>query len=286
MPAFPALRRLLFALTLCSCATVPPPPADPIEDVLGEEDARVMWVGAHPDDESLAGPVLARACIGLGRPCLMAVMNAGSGGECLRREGCEPDLGTVRAGELVNVAHALGAELVHWRYYNAPLPMSSFPSRQELATKWKEQGDPAARIEALIRRFKPTVLLTFDPNHGFTGHPEHQLTSRFATEAVRRASKGPDGHRVEHVYQLLNQYWFFKMIGGGDPGPVTEVFDAHVSCGPKNRMCLDVALAITKAHRSQAADMGRVRALRPQFGVQYLRRIDPFDPELAPDPYE
>jgi LmbE family N-acetylglucosaminyl deacetylase len=163
--------------------------------------------------------------------------------------------------------------------------MESFPPRQEIAKRWKSEGDPADRIADLIRRFEPTVLLTFDPDHGFTGHPEHQLTSRFATEAVRRAAKGADAHRVEHVYHLVNKYWFFRVIGGGDPNDPTEIFDAHVPCGAARKMCIDVALAITRAHRSQAGDMGRVRMMRPQFGVQYLRRIDPFDPVQAPDPF-
>ena len=37
---------------------------------------------------------------------------------------------------------------------------------------------------------------------------------------------------------------------------------------------LDVALRISKAHRTQARDMGTVRALRPQMGTFYLRRVD------------
>lgn len=279
-------RAALFAVLLAGCVTVPPPPPETIEDAFAKEDARVMWVGAHPDDESLVGPVLARACIGLARPCLMAVMNAGDGGECLRPEGCEPDLGTVRATELEHVAHAYGAELVHYRYYNAPLPMSSFPTREELAARWIAQGDPADRIAELIRRFEPTILVTFDPDYGFTGHPEHQLTSRFATEAVRRAATGPNAHRVANVYQFLNKYWFFRVAGADDPNEPTELFDALVPCGAPARWCRDVALALTRAHRSQFADMKRVRSLRPQLGVQYLRRVDPFDPEEAPPPIE
>ncbi len=279
------MKRLL-PLLLASCVTVPeaPPPEQTIDDVFAEEGARVMWVAAHPDDEMLGGPLLARACIGHETPCLLAVMNAGDGGECCRPEGCDPDVGSVRVVELANVANALGAELVHYRYYNAPLPVSSFPSRPELGKMWIDAGDPAARLEREIRRFKPTVVITFDPNNGFTGHPEHQLASRFATEAVRRASKGPGAHRVPYVYHLLNKYWFYRVAGGGDAPAPTELFTSDKPCGAPNRWCLDAALDISKGHRSQSCDMGMLRSLRPQFGVHWVRRIDPFDLDQAPLP--
>lgn len=273
----------LATVALCSlaCAGVPPAPVTPtLEEALAEPGARVMWVGAHPDDESLVGAVLARACVGLDRPCALVVMNKGQGGECLREEGCWPSVARVRAKEMLLVARGLGAELHHFDYFNAPLPVSSFPPRPEIGRRWVEAGDPAARIEQLILQFRPTVLLTFDPNHGFTGHPEHQLASRFAMAGVRRAAER--GHRVEHVFHGLNRFWMFRAFGGGDPATPTQAFDTHVTCG--GRTCLDVALDITKAHRSQARDMGNVRSLRPQLGELYLRRVDVFDPEQAPAP--
>lgn len=265
-------------LTCIACATVSPPAGEPdLEALLAEPEARVMWVGAHPDDEALAGPLLARACVGLGRPCLMFVMNRGDGGECLLPEGCRPDLGTVRAQELRLVAGAYGAELHHHRYWNAPLPMSSFPPRPEIGARWIAQGDPTDRLVRVIEAFRPTIVLTFDPNHGFTGHPEHQLASRFATAAVRRARVQP------RVYHLLNRLWITQVMGA-DPGEPTETFDTHVPCGPSGRSCLDVALQISRAHRTQRGDMGRVRSLRPQFGRVFLRKIDPQDLSQAPEP--
>jgi LmbE family N-acetylglucosaminyl deacetylase len=281
-------RRLLILSTVTAalggCAGVQPAPrpGPSLEEALAEPEARVLWVGAHPDDESLVGSVLARACVGLGRPCALVVMNHGDGGECLRKEGCAPSLGEVRGREMLLVARAYGAELHHYDYFNAPLPVSSFPPRHELGRRWVEAGDPAARIEQVILRFKPTVVLTFDPNNGFTGHPEHQLASRFALAAVRRAAAA--GHRVPHVYFGLNRFWMYRMFGAGDPATPTEAFDTHAPCGPVNVPCLDVALEVTRAHRTQAADMGRVRSLRPQLGQLYLRRVDPFDPQDAPDP--
>ncbi|MCC7382866.1 MAG: PIG-L family deacetylase [Deltaproteobacteria bacterium] len=282
-----------------ACATVPPPPpGGSLEALLERPDARVMWVGAHPDDESLAAPILARACKALHRPCLLLVLNHGDGGECLLRQGCFPDLATVRGRELREVARRYGAQLEHHRLYNAPLPIESFPPRHEIAQRWLAEEDVGAIVARAIRRFRPTILLTFDPNRGFTGHPEHQLASRFAMEgAVRAASAsetmargsgaraadplGP--YRVPNVYQLLSSTWIVRLLGRADPAEPTETFDTHVPCGAPGRTCLDVALRIERAHLTQAKDMATIRMLRPQIGHLYLRRIE-VEREHALDP--
>jgi LmbE family N-acetylglucosaminyl deacetylase len=267
-----------------ACATTSTSPK--LDALLAEESARVMWVGAHPDDETLAGPLLARACIELKRPCLLFVMTRGEGGRCPFKTGCSPDLGTVRAHELVRVAKAYGAELEHHHFWNAPLPESSFPTRPEIARRWLRAQDPAALIARAIRRFHPTILLTFDPEHGFTGHPEHQLASRFSFQGVRRAADGgfePMGEppwKVRGVYELLNHFWITRLAGSADPNIPTEAFDTSVSCGPPRKPCLDVALEITKLHRSQIRDMGLVRELRPMISAVHLREVHPTEEQL------
>jgi LmbE family N-acetylglucosaminyl deacetylase len=277
----------LLGLLMPACASV----QGRLESAIGEESARVMWVGAHPDDETLASPVLARACIGLGRPCYFFVFNHGDGGRCPLKLGCNPSLAAVRGRELARVAQAYRAELEHHWFFNAPLPEESFPPRAAIAQIWRKREDPGALVARAIRRFRPTVLLTFDPDRGFTGHPEHQLASRFAMEAVKRAadpnaqSLGGEPHRVQNVYHVLNHYWMTRLTGGSDPAEPTETFDTHAACGPPRRTCLDVALELTKLHKTQIRDMGLVRSLRPQMGLLYLRRVDPFT-EPVPSPYE
>lgn len=79
-----------------------------------ERGARILVVGAHPDDESLAGPLLAYACIQKGNDCHIAVFTRGEGGSCglfLFLTRCQPDLATVRAREMERAAERYGAGL-------------------------------------------------------------------------------------------------------------------------------------------------------------------------------
>lgn len=244
--------------------------APPLDALLEAPEARILWVGAHPDDETLAGPLLARACIARRRPCHLLVLTRGEGGRCPERAGCWPDLGAVRAAEMSAVARAYHASLELHRCWNAPLPESSFPPRPAIAARWRASCDPAGVIAAAIRRFRPTLVLTFDPDRGFTGHPEHQLAARFAFEAVREVAASS----AASVYSILNHHWLTRLLGTADPGAPTDEFDAELPCGAPRRSCRDVALAITERHQTQRRDMGLVRALRPQIGPIYARRVE------------
>jgi len=251
-----------------------------LDDLIGS-GARIMWVGAHPDDEALAGPIFARAGPVLHNPLLFFVMTHGDGGECLLPGGCHPDLKTVRGEEMKEVARLYQATLVHEAYYNAPLPVKSFPPRHEIAAKWLSQGDPALKIARIIREFKPDVVLTFDPDRGFTNHPEHQLISRFATQAIRLADDpgvqidGLPRFRVPNTYYVKNRYWIFVLLGKADPGPYSETFDATQEC-LAGEPCRDVMAEFTRPHRTQANDMGTVRRLKWMIDKLYLYRVDPW----------
>jgi len=258
-------------------------------DKLLDKGARVMWVAAHPDDESMVGPILAKAGPKLGNPLYFLVLTHGEGGGCAIAEGCHPDLGTVRGKEMQKVAELYHATLQHEHYWNAPLPGSSFPKRHLIARKWTdENGDPTLKIAKAIRGFKPDVLLTFSPIVGFTGHPEHQISSRFATAAVRLAAdRTPtlDGEpfTVGHVYYGLNHIWAYRLFGGGDPLECTEVFDVRQPC-IQGKTCVQIGAEYTLPHRSQNDDMETVRMVSRLLSVARLRLTDPFT-EIY-DPYE
>ncbi|MGI6682808.1 MAG: PIG-L deacetylase family protein [Myxococcota bacterium] len=269
---------------LASCAKAPIRPdgsPEPVPiDAFLQQGARTMWIAAHPDDECFAGTIMARSRLYYGNPLYMLVMTQGDGGECCRPEGCEPDLATVRKAEMGRVAKLYGSELQMESYFNAKLPVSSFPKRHEIYKLWQDHKEPVDVTVEAIRRFKPDLVLTFTPDKGATGHPEHQLASRIATTAIRLANdpayvNGQATHKVTRTYNLVAKFWLLSLIGQGDPGPVTEVFDATLPA-TDGLSCLDFMAYATELHRTQARDMGMVRRMKVGFQTLSLRQTDPF----------
>jgi len=258
-------------------------------DRLMESGVRMMWVAAHPDDESFGGGIFAKQTLRCQSPLAFVVLTRGEGGECLLPCGKREPLGDVRAREMAAVADLYGAELTMGDYFNASLPVDSFPYRHELARRWAERRDPVLFIAERIRAFKPDVLITLAPDYGSTGHPEHQLASRFAAAAVRHAASEavtPAGapHRVRHMYYLLNKYWFTRSAGMGfDPLPYSELFVLGQPAAA-GLSCAEVMAEHTRPHLTQAADMGMMRAVASILHHLYLYRVDPFCE--VKDPYE
>ena len=122
-------------------------------------------------------------------PSYFLVFTHGEGGECNVPDGCSPDVAAIRGKEMQQAAQLYHAELRHEYYYNAHLPLESFPKRHEMAATWLSQGDPARVIAEVIRKFRPDLLLTLAPEFGYTGHIEHQFASRFAMAGIRLAAE-------------------------------------------------------------------------------------------------
>ena len=275
---------LAMALLVQGCATVPSRPdgsREPLTiDALLAQGARTMWVAPHPDDEFSVGSILAKCSIVHQNPLYMLVLTHDEGSECDLPEGC-PDMPTLRGKEMSAVAERYHAELQNEYYFDASLPVESFPKRHETWELWLKKGDPIPVVAKAIRRFKPDLLLTFEPTHGYTGHPEHQLTSRVATAAIRMAADpavdldGLPPHRTGRTYYVLNRFWVFVMMGEADPQPVTEEFDATQPC-TGSMTCQDFMSEATRLHRTQENDMGNVRYFRSAFKTVYLRQVDPW----------
>ena len=264
-------------------------PKAPRLDQLLEDGPRVLWVAAHPDDECFAGALLAKASLRCRCPLHFLVLTRGEGGECCLPNGPAADLGAKRAAEMARVAELYGATLEVESFFNAPIPVESFPFRHELARRWAEYKDPAMVVARSIRTFRPDILLTLAPDYGSTGHPEHQLTARFATAGIRLAAESSQElpgqpHLVGNCYYILNKYWFTRLAGlGWDPLAWSETFPVRQDC-TAGLSCADFMAENSRPHLTQAWDMGMMRMVAHSIHNLYLYRADPFV-ELK-DPYE
>jgi len=142
---------------------------------------RLLAIMAHPDDESLGfGGTLAKYAAEGVETHLVTATHGQSG----RYRGFTPDapehpgqeaLAAIREKELAAAAAALGIRSVSLLGY---------------VDKLLDAADPReviGKIVAQVRRIRPHVVITFDPEGGY-GHPDHIAISQFAAASLVTAA--------------------------------------------------------------------------------------------------
>lgn len=149
---------------------------------------RLLACFAHPDDEAfpVGGALAAHAARGVQVRLITATL--GEEGE-IRQDGAatRETLGSVRRVELARAVRILGLRdhiVLHYRDSG----MAGTPPNEHPQAFVNAPAEVLIeRLVEEIRRFRPQVVLTFDPD-GLYGHPDHIAIHEHATEAFRRAA--------------------------------------------------------------------------------------------------
>ena len=186
--------------------------------------ARLLFVHAHPDDETLTTGVTMSAYAARGHEVHLLTCTLGEEGEVipatLAHLGADRDdaLGPWRREELraamsvLGVAHSvLGEDSdrgVASRYRDSG--MAGTPSAQRPdAFVGADLGEAAAMVAAHVKTLRPDVVVTYD-EHGGYEHPDHVQTHRVTMAALvaLTAEAEADGVAVPAVYCILTpQSW-------------------------------------------------------------------------------
>lgn len=182
----------------------------------------VLFIGAHPDDESSNLSTFGQWHENLGWTTGVVTITRGEGGG--NAVGLEegPALGLIREAEERRATALAGIENIYyldkpdfWYTLSAPLT----------ARIWDEQ-DTLARLVRLVRRTTPRTIVVMDPRP-FNQHGGHQLSARLGIEAFRLAGDPnafPEQFAHEalalwHPTRLLAQnYGFDALLGPDAPG--------------------------------------------------------------------
>ncbi|ABS02622.1 N-acetyl-1-D-myo-inositol-2-amino-2-deoxy-alpha-D-glucopyranoside deacetylase [Kineococcus radiotolerans] len=269
-----------------------------------DQPRRILFVHAHPDDESIGtGATMARyAEAGAGVVLLTATR--GELGEVIPPElaHLDPDaLAEHRTGELATAMEALGVS--DHRFLTRP----DGTGYRDSGMVWLEPGraaagddvdprslaaaDPeevAARIAEVVREVRPQVVVTYEPGGGY-GHPDHvrvhEATVRALVLAAGDGSRGAGGAvpwQVAKVYEIvqperpvreaLRRLAETGAEGAGDPeGPLPSVVvpDGEVTTVVDGTGQVPAKIAALRAHATQVTlDLdAAVPAMRLSNGV-------------------
>lgn len=175
----------------------------------------LLAVHAHPDDEVIAtGGVLARAAAEGRRTMVVTCTDGRRGeivGEGMDADAIRPRLAEVRADELADALAILGvAEHAFLGYHDSGMDaeasdhgvMVGAEGAADPDSFWRaDLHEAVGRLVAVIRRFRPSVVVTYDAFGGY-GHPDHVQAHRVSVLAVEAAGVPvlyPDAGPAWHV---------------------------------------------------------------------------------------
>ncbi|MFE2723039.1 mycothiol conjugate amidase Mca [Kitasatospora sp. NPDC059327] len=182
---------------------------------------RLLTVHAHPDDESSKGAATLARYAAQGVDVMVATCTGGERGSVLNpaldRPGVRADLARIRRAEMAAASEILGVRQRFLGFTDSGLPGPDEPL-PEGCFALLPPAVAAEPLVALIRGFRPQVVVTYDETGGYP-HPDHVMTHRVTVEALAAAAdrdRFPEAGEPWQVAKLyyhlaLSRAWFRTM---------------------------------------------------------------------------
>jgi N-acetyl-1-D-myo-inositol-2-amino-2-deoxy-alpha-D-glucopyranoside deacetylase/mycothiol S-conjugate amidase len=175
---------------------------------------RLLFVGAHPDDESfgLGGTLGKYAAEGARVTYACATRGEAGAADPEHLEG-HASPGDMRWAELMCAARELGlADVIHLGYRDSGMPGTP-ENRHPEALAAAPLEEVTARVVRVLRSARPQVVITFDPIGGYR-HPDH-IAIHTATVQAFEAAGDPERYRdcgpayrpQKLYYQIFPRHW-------------------------------------------------------------------------------
>jgi LmbE family N-acetylglucosaminyl deacetylase len=189
-----------------------------------EAPRSALVIVAHPDDaEFLCGSTVAKWCAE-GWDVNYVLTTSGDMGS-REPDMTRPKLAAIREKEQLAACHVLGVrETVFLRYPDGFV---------------EDTAELRGRLALQIKRFKPEVVVTWNPYRQSFTHRDHRLTGQAALDAVYPLARNPLGF-PEHLDAGLEPHRVNEVLLAGSEQPdyfvdVTDYFDAKVNALRKHR---------------------------------------------------
>ena len=180
----------------------------------GADVPRLLFVHAHPDDETICNGVTIPYYVARGAEVTVLTCTLGEEGEVVGDTWAQlavdqaDQLGGYRVGELTTALQALG--LRRPRYLGGAgrwrdSGMVGAPDRGRTKFAEADFDELVSELVDVIADLKPHVVVTYDPNGGY-GHPDHIQAHRVTTAAVAAAAPR---------WQIPKFYWVVMSTTAG-----------------------------------------------------------------------
>jgi N-acetyl-1-D-myo-inositol-2-amino-2-deoxy-alpha-D-glucopyranoside deacetylase len=220
---------------------------------VGQRGPRLLFVHAHPDDETLATGVALAHHVARGDDVHVLTCTLGEEGEVIppelaHLEGAEGDpLAAHRREELRGAMEVLGvtshllgasADGEHTTYRDSGMAGSAAAAHPR-AWAGADLAEAAASVRAVIDDLRPDVVVTYDHTGGYR-HPDHVRTHEATCRAVATAAEVPVLYAVltPLSWAVEDRAWLAAHVpadrgwvvpGDADPFPSQVVPDAVVT---------------------------------------------------------
>ncbi len=180
----------------------------------GPPDAglRLLAVHAHPDDESSKGAATMVRYARSGTDVMVATLTGGERGDILNKAMDRPEvranLPKIRREEMARAREILGVRQKFLGFVDSGLPEGDpLPPLPDGCFALQKLEDAAESLVALVREFRPHVILTYDENGGYP-HPDHVKTHEVTVEAFDAAGDPDRYPGAGTPWQPLKLYYF------------------------------------------------------------------------------
>ncbi len=169
---------------------------------------------AHPDDEASKGaPTIARY-VAEGHTAVLVCCTGGEEGEVINKAMDRPEvvdnLPAVRAAELERSVKAIGFQHLEWLGYRDSGMEDSEANNNPDCFAQADLDEATGRLVALIRHYRPEVIITYSDNQQGYRHPDHLRVHDISVPAFERSADPawyPDAGEPFQPQKLYYSTW-------------------------------------------------------------------------------
>ncbi|MGH2469543.1 MAG: mycothiol conjugate amidase Mca [Chloroflexota bacterium] len=240
----------------------------------------LMTIHAHPDDEASKGSGTVAKYADEGVRTVLVTCTGGEAGDILNRAMDRPwvkeNLKSLRARELAASAAVIGYDAYYLLgYHDSGMPKTEWNSRPDNFHN-APLGEAVGRLVKVIRTERPQVIVTYDEDRQFYGHPDHVRVYEISGPAFDAAADPEQYPEAGLPWQPLKMYYTGRSVRRMKA--LAPYFEAHGQENPFRRWMerrKERGLPEEEDRTTTLIDVSKYLARRRAALLAHTTQIDP-----------